>query len=303
MRPHRTVRPSLAALLLGVVLGGLNSAEAILVADQPPAPELTHYERIAQWPDRARAGDSGDGIVGDPTGLDLSADDRVYISDGDLGGVHTMLPDGRFQPPFGVGGPDSETLGSADGLAVFQADDLSDSRVYVLDRGKSRVVWFDLDGRFGGAFGPVDGSSLAVGPDGRVFVADKELRQIRVFDADGRELFTIGEPGTGNGQFSGLVALGVGPAGERLAVGDLNGVRLQVFGLSPRGARFERAFDLTQPKFSQSTVATVPIPPYYKCRAGIVHVLDSDSFWIGDGTGACTISSDGFDYVIASSAA
>jgi len=257
------------------------------------APELEPYVVVDQWPDRTQA---TAGVIQDPKGLDVSLDDRVYISDAGVGGVLTLLPSGDFLPPFGATGSQEERLGAPGRLSVDQDNE----RVYVLDTASDRVVAYDLDGTYVTSWGGVAGVAIsAVG--GRVFVADAERNQVRAFDATGGEIFAFGELGTGDGQFTILADVSVSPDGKVLAVGDMNELRVQLFDLGPNNARFRRVYMLNHPRYNQAQ-RHPRLPSYLKCRAGIVHALGSDDVWVGDGSGACRITPEGFTYGITASA-
>jgi peptidylglycine monooxygenase len=113
--------------------------------------------------------------------------------------------------------------------------------VYVVDRDGHRVFVFDALGRillvigdrsnpkFQAPFNhPTD---VAVSPGGEIFVADGYGNSmVHRFDPEGALLNSWGTPGKGAGQFStphGICML----AGERLAVGDRENNRIQVFAL------------------------------------------------------------------------
>lgn len=116
----------------------------------------------------------------------------------------------------------------------------SSGGVYVVDRDGHRVFVFDENGRIDLVIG--DGSNprhqapfnhptdVAVSPDGDIFVADGYGNSmVHRFDARGVLVTSWGSPGRGPGQFStphGICIL----AGEKVAVGDRENNRIQVFG-------------------------------------------------------------------------
>ncbi|MEO8084194.1 MAG: VWA domain-containing protein, partial [Ardenticatenales bacterium] len=253
---------------------------------------LEPYARIDQWPLR-QAG--AQGIFQNAVSLDVAQDGRVYIADAGAGGIHTMLPGGAFLPPFGATGDGAARLGGVGRIAIDQAA----GRLYVVDTGIRRVVVFDLDGGYVAEWKGIDGAAIAVGPDGRVYVADREKNAIAVFDAGGQRLFDFGQLGTADGQFSLMSDVSVSPDGKTIAVGDLNLLRVQLFDLAADGAVLRKVYMLNAPKFSPPAAG----PPFNQCRAGIVYALGGDTVWVGDGTGACVLRADGFDYAIATSAA
>jgi hypothetical protein len=251
---------------------------------------LQNYELAAVWPDKT-AGTAG--IVRTPAGLDIGVDDRVYISDPGVGGVHVMLPSGQFLPPFGTTGPEIERAGTPGRLAVDQALD----RVYVVDTAVDRLVLYDLDGKYLGHWKGIPAAAIAIGPDSRVYVADREHNAIRVLDSAGKDLFAFGSAGTGDGEFISFTDVSVSPDGKIIAVGDMLELRVQLFNLSSTGAALRRTYMLNHPKYG---LPSTGLPPWKQCRAGIVYALGDDDVWVGDGTGACVLSPASFTYAIAS---
>ena len=73
-------------------------------------------------------------------------------------------------------------------------------------------------------------------PDGRVLVADGlDNSRVVILDADGTYLTEFGKRGTGRGEFNGVHALAVGPAGQ-IFVADRDNKRVQVFNETTRAA-------------------------------------------------------------------
>ena len=73
-------------------------------------------------------------------------------------------------------------------------------------------------------------------PDGRILVADGlDNSRVVILDADGTYLTEFGKRGTGRGEFNGVHALAVGPAGQ-IFVADRDNKRVQVFNETTRAA-------------------------------------------------------------------
>lgn len=277
-------------LVAGLIAAGALLALAVSgAAAQSPTP--APYKRIGQWPAPSAV---PSGVFRDVVALDVALDGRVYVADRGAGGIHTMLPSGTFLPPFGATESGAARLGGVGRIAVDQTA----GRVYVVDTGIQRIAVYDLDGRFLTSWPGIDAAAVAVGPDGRVYVADRESNAVQAFDAGGARLFAFGSLGTQDGSFTLLADLSVSADGRTIAVGDLNRLRLQLFDLSAGGATHRRTYMLNHPRFAPKTGG----PPYNQCRAGVVFALGGDQVWVGDGTGACRISPDGFAYTIAASA-
>ncbi len=80
------------------------------------------------------------------------------------------------------------------GVAVDAHD-----RLFVITRGESRVIVYERDGTFAGAWG--EGSfgerthGIRVAPDGSLFCVDEGDHTVRQYTAEGRLLRTLGRPG------------------------------------------------------------------------------------------------------------
>ncbi len=237
------------------------------------------------------------GVLQAPVGLDVAPDGRVYLSDPGPGLVHVLRPWGEFDTPIGLDGPPEARLEQPGRLAIGQDAATGDFRLYVLDTGAKQVKVYDLDGGFLAAWPKIKGAAIAVAPDGRVFVADTSLSVVRVLDGAGNELYQFGEKGELRGQFKDFRDLGVSPDGRSLAVGDLKGKRVQLFGLpvdpTSDDVRLRRVYDLEQPRYTSGELT---------CRATIVSLLDREEVWVGEGNGACRLSGDQTLFPIASTA-
>ncbi len=309
-RPHprpasgwcRLLRLAVGTWFAVVANGAVAAAPASPPGDAlAQASALEPFALVDQWPSAPPA---TQGLIGDSQGLDVDADDRVFISDRLAGGVVVMQPDGVFLPPFGTRGaePPGARLVSPGRLAVDQAR----KRVFVLDNGSDRVVAYDLDGRYVADW-RTPGVGIAVAPDGSVFVADVSADRIRVFDSVGTPSFSFGGHGLADGELALLTDVSVSPDGKVAAVGDKGGLRVQLFDVGDRAVRLRRVWDLQRPEYDQAgnlgKVGHGATAPYMRCRSGSVTALGEDAVWVGDGTGSCILRPDGFDYTIGSTMA
>jgi WD40 repeat protein len=119
---------------------------------------------------------------------------------------------------------------NAYGLAV------SGDRIYLTDYDNHRINIIDTSGNFIAARG-VRGSSndasvygLATDSLGNIYLADFDMGEIRKYDANHQLLKKFGTQGSGNGQFSGVRELAIGP-NQKLYALDQNNSRVQIFDL------------------------------------------------------------------------
>ncbi|MFQ5459577.1 MAG: VWA domain-containing protein, partial [Anaerolineae bacterium] len=297
---------------LGVAALALGMLTALSVAAPLPAPAtaqegLIAYRMVDQWPQRDQA---AEGVFQTPIDLDVGLDDRVFIADEGISGVHILLPSGEFAPPFGVTGGFPAQLGRVGAISVALAPAAdggaaaTEERVYVLDTALERVVVYDTGGDFVTAWDGINGENVAASTDGRVYVLDRDTSQVRAFDAaTGAERFAFGERGTADGQFSDFNDVDVSGDGRVLAVTDRRGDRVQLFDLAteeelagdeaPAPMVLRRTYDLKAPKYSQGERS---------CDARRVNALGGDAVFVGQADGACLIDGRDVTFAIASTA-
>ena len=299
--------PFAASIFSLLVLAGLIAGGPAPTLNAQGTETLIAYDMVDQWPIRDAA---AEGLFQTPIDLDAMRDGRVFISDEGIGGVHLLLPNGTFTTPFGVAGGFPAQLGQAGKIAVgpdpqspgfpFGAE-----QIYVLDPAVERVVIYDAEGNFKSAWEDIDAVGIAASMDGRVYVLDRQQTNVRVFSAfSGQEMFTIGERGLEDGQFSNLQDIDVSPDGRVLAVGDKRGLRAQLFDLAtdedlggetpPAPATLRRVYDLRNPKYEQGDNV---------CRAGRMNALGEDKVLVGEGYTACMLDGRNHEFAIATSAA
>lgn len=189
----------------------------------------------------------------------------LYVGDPGAKGVHRFdLSNGNYAL---VGVDGGTTLPSPVGLARGDAGDIyvADSAlgaVFLLRRGATAATRVALAGELrqptGIAFDPVAS---------RLYVVDTGNHRINVYAADGSLLKTIGQRGSGDGEFNFPTMIWRG-AGGRLLVTDSLNFRTQIFDADGRYvAKFGRAGDGTGDSPRQKGVATD--------RYGRVYVVDS----------------------------
>ena len=110
-----------------------------------------------------------------------------------------------------------------------------EGRLFVVDQLNARVQVLAEDGEFEFEFGGrgvgfgsfVRPKDIAVDEIGFIYVTDNAFNNVQIFDYDGTLLTFVGETGTVPGRFHG--ASGIAVQGERFAVVDQLGHRIQIF--------------------------------------------------------------------------
>lgn len=138
----------------------------------------------------------------------------------------------------------------------------------------------DADYQFGQIAG-VDADTA-----GNVYVADQQAMNVRVYDAAGTYVRSIGEPGTGPGEFSNAIA-GLEVMGDQIYVPDLRNLRLSRFSLDgePRGD--------THIDFSQAIPARWDEMPAGRIVAQLRHLAFNDPDATPTGDAIRAVNADG----------
>lgn len=175
-----------------------------------------------------------------PQGIAAASNGSLFIADNRNDRVVQYSPTGRFIRRLGRRGSIGDGMVSPWGIAVLGP------RVYVVDQGNFQIKIFSTStGRMIKRFGqfgtdPENGELRA--PYGiavtrnRIFVSDTAVDKILVFTTTGRFVSTIGEKGSGPGEFNQPAGLTIDPAGK-LLVADCANQRIQR--LNANGSFFE----------------------------------------------------------------
>jgi streptogramin lyase len=127
-------------------------------------------------------GESGEGALTDPVGLDVDASmfgGTVYVADSGNDLIAAFSPGGTFLESFGsVSSPRDVVVGSGGNLVIA---DFGNERIAVIDKEGDPVRFFGEGGE-GELAGPV---AIAVDQSGAVYVADQLAQRVVHFTADG----------------------------------------------------------------------------------------------------------------------
>jgi len=172
------------------------------------------------------------GELTNPTDAAVSPDGkRLFVADSKTHSIVIFdLQTAERVSSFGVRGKQAGQLHFPTSL-VFGPE----GNLFVVDQMNSRIQVFDPDNEFLDQFGAlgigygnfVRPKDVAVDELGLIYVTDNAFNNVQLFDTDFALLTFVGEGGGGPGQFHG--ASGVAVQGDRLAVVDQLGKRLQLF--------------------------------------------------------------------------
>ena len=142
-----------------------------------------------------------------PTGVAVSADGSIYISEGRGRRIVKIKSDGTPLWKIGENGVDGDDINHfswPEGIAVGQ-----DGRVFVADSENHRIQVFDSSGGFLasiGSYGSGNGQfdypkGVAMDKNGNLYVADTNNCRIQIFNSSLIHMVSFGSCGTGNNQF------------------------------------------------------------------------------------------------------
>lgn len=216
------------AVRLKLPLGlGLGADETIYVAD-------AGLQRVVAFDAEGKlVGVWGkEGELGNPTDVAVSPDGKkLYVADSKEHRIVVFeIASGKLLSSFGRRGGGEGEFSFPTSL-VFGTD----GNLYVVDQINSRIEvvtpsgeFVDEFGALGVAFGNfVRPKDIAIDDAGLIYVTDNAFNNVQLFDADFTLLTFVGEGGAGPGRFLG--ASGVAVRGDRFAVVDQLGARVQVF--------------------------------------------------------------------------
>ncbi len=239
------------ALLLALLAFALYSIYYFTVNRTLPIPGLGRpatEEVLAPRYLYSISGPEGANALTSPLGVEVSRDDRVYVTDSEARVVRVYTVEGNYLFSFNeIADGEKATLGVPVSLAINSKNEL-----FVSDRRHRSVYVFTLDGEYLRKVAPADPVEAQIwGPLGlgfdeedNLYVTDVgrvELHQVIVFDEDGREQLRFGRFAQAEeiSQVPGLFYFpnDVVVIGGDIYVSDSNNRRIQVFDGS---GRFER---------------------------------------------------------------
>jgi DNA-binding beta-propeller fold protein YncE len=167
-----------------------------------------------------RLGESSEGSLNMPLGIDVDNQGNVYVVDGTAKQVQMYDKDGKFLRTLAAG----TRLSRPSGIAV----DGEGKRMYVVDTGavtneKHRIAVFDIASNKHlfdiGKRGSGDGEfnlprDVTIGTDGLLYVVDGGNFRVQVFKPDGTFVRVFGSIGRQGGQFSRPKEAAVDPEGN-----------------------------------------------------------------------------------------
>ncbi|MDQ7035399.1 MAG: SMP-30/gluconolactonase/LRE family protein [Anaerolineae bacterium] len=238
-RMHFYVRKDFAAQIweYGIGEGGVTN----------PLNEIEQNQCTANWqPISAITSFTAPDGLSHPIGLDISADNTLYVAEEFGHRISTFNTDGTYLGSFGVQGltfengvaftrPNSIDIGADGNLYIA---DTWNYRVQILTPNLEPITLFGqaYTGGFDSVTNPVDGfwgpRDVTVSNDGLIYVADtgnKRVRAYRIIDGVAQFQFDVGEGGSGLGQLDEPSGLVVNPADGRLYVADTWNRRISVF--------------------------------------------------------------------------
>ncbi len=179
------------------------------------------------------------GELMNPTDAVVAPDgERLFVADSKAHKILVFdLASGDLQGSFGEKGQAEGQFAFPTSLAFGPEESL-----YVVDQINARIQVFDGQGEFLDTFGSLGGGfgnftrpkDVAVDAMGLIYVTDNAFNNVQLFDADFSLLTFVGEGGRGPGSFYG--ASGIAVQGDRFAVVDQLGRRVQLFRfLEPKG--------------------------------------------------------------------
>jgi peptidylamidoglycolate lyase len=205
-----------------------------------------------------------------PTDVAVAADGSFYVTDGYINSrVVKFSPDGRYLLAWGAGGA---TPGQFDVPHSITLDDAG--RVYIADRGNSRLQIFDGEGNFLAEWQNRRqlGRPWAVrfGPDGFLYVVDggdqptflPDRARILKVNLAGQVVDSFGSFGQEPGQFIWPHAIAVAGDGS-LYIGEVStGMRVQKF-IPFTNGRIAQAHVYFDPNSLLLQLNLLPLPPNY----------------------------------------
>ena len=168
---------------------------------------------------------------GEPWGVAVSCDGKIYVSDWDKSCIHTYSDNCHYTGNFGSSGT-CTTLKYPAGIAIDKR-----GRIIVADRGNHVVCIYTPDGNLLNRFGKMGHApgdlyfpfGVAVNKEGsKIFISESGNHRVSVFDAHGKFQRCFGKKGSEPGYFD-LPRHMCFDQQERLIVCDEQNQRLQIF--------------------------------------------------------------------------
>ena len=172
----------------GGVLPGLDvdSEDRVYIARRSP-PALLVYDREGRY-----LATYGEGVLGNPHGVHVSADGRIWVTDVEDHTVRAFNPAGEIVMTLGASGRPgapgrpfnrpTKAVVASDG-AIFVSDGYGQYRVHKFSPGGGLLKSWGSEGAGPGQFRLPH--SISIDVFGRVLVPDRENNRIQIFDDEG----------------------------------------------------------------------------------------------------------------------
>ncbi|MBI1873082.1 MAG: hypothetical protein HYS05_04225 [Acidobacteria bacterium] len=183
---------------------------------------------------KGQRGRDGGRLFDRPTDIDWLPDGTFFISDG-YGGKRVAKFDknGKFLMDWGVAPKDPNKPGPNEFNTVHSIAIGKDRRLYVSDRGHSRIQVFDENGKFLDMWPNIRSPyTVHMSTDQHLWIADGVTQKILKYDLNGKFLYGWGSAGPRPGNFNGPHSMSVDQE-RNLYVSDVFGGRVHKFRPKP----------------------------------------------------------------------
>lgn len=203
---------------------------SLVLAGEPPFPDDLQYPNIVPPINQFGTWGNGNSEINEPSGVAISKDNEIYISDRLNHRIKVVSLDGKWVRDFGGYGHEPGKLSQPAGVSMTSKGD-----IIVADSGNDRIQIFKNNGilvnawgKHGAGAGEFNAPEGVAYSEGKVYVADTQNNRIQIFTESGEFLRTIGSLGSKPGQFNAPLDLALDEK-ENLYIADSQNNRIQKF--------------------------------------------------------------------------